>query len=98
MIYLPPASPNFSFALSPACNFITCARLFHASMPLSAFLALKALISQLFCQLIPFPVKRTLSAPHGQLTTCSGLYALPLSRAQVCLSTWTMMEIDIKDT
>lgn len=62
------------------------------------FLASNAFPSQLFCLLIPFPMKRTFSVPHIELTTCSGLCVLCLSCPQVYLSTGTVIEIDRKDS
>lgn len=55
------------------------------------FLASNGFPSQLFCLLIPFPMKRTFSVPHIELTTCSGLCVLSF------LSTGTIIEIDRKD-
>lgn len=98
-MYLLAASPNLFFALSitynssnvPGCFTPVCLCAYD-------FLASNAFPSQLFCLLIPFPMKRTFSVPHVELTACSGLCILFLSYPQVYLSTRAIREIDIKDS
>ena len=99
VMYLLATSPSLFFALSitynssnvPGCFMPVCLCAY-------AFLASNAFPSQLFCLLIPFPMKRTFSVPHVELTTCSGLCILFLSYPQVYLSTRAIIEIDIKDS